>query len=395
MSCDPFLFSSFSRCPWDDSPRVSSRLLRPSQPWTSGLYRKGVVRCERAMPLERRDLAQASAVSAELRGVRAQEREQLVDLNDRFACYIERVRELEHHNRALLAQLEALRRSLGNPSRLQRLYEDEARGLRAQLHEEAVEKSRMEAQRDHVREELARLRERWEDESERRGQAEEALRQTREEASRAVLGNCDGDASLVSLTMEVRFLRKVFTEEEAGLRAELQALAAGRDAVGVPVGGADLSGALREIRSQYEWLAGRNTLAAEDWFRGKMTAAAEVVQRNEEAVRAVRTETAEYRRQLKARSAEVEALRSAIDSLNSQLTELEEAQGKEVTKYQEKIMDLERDIGDAKEEMSRYLREYQELLNVKMALDIEIAAYRKLLEGEEIRLTFSALPALA
>ncbi|KAK2896539.1 hypothetical protein QQF64_005961 [Cirrhinus molitorella] len=390
MSFDPFISSSSLSRRWEDPPSSRSTYRLSRGPLSSSRW--STTRPEPLQRWEQSDLSQASIVNAELLELRAQEREQLVGLNNRFASYIEKVRHLEQQNRVLLLQLEGLRRRQSQPSRVQQLYLQEVRGLREQLHQEAQNKARMEAQREKLRDAHAKLHERWEEEAQRRSRAEAEVQRLREEAGQVALCSCDAEASVVSLAQELAFLKQVFAEEQEGLRVQLQVASL---SVELDTSRPDLSAALREIRAQYESLAGRNMQTAEAWFRGKVASVVELTDKQEEAVRLVREETAEYRRLLQSRSAEVEALRNVIDSLNAQLGELEETQSTDVTKYQEKISDLERDIADAKEEMSRYLREYQDLLNVKMALDVEIAAYRKLLEGEEIRLTYSTLPALA
>ncbi len=278
------------------------------------------------------ELSQAAQISSEFRTVRTQERSQLQDLNDRFAGFIEKVRELEQQNRALEAELLLLRQRHTEPSRLRALYEQEARSLRAAVDEARAEQQAVLGQRERLEQTLSALQGRYDEEVLAREEAEGRLMEARREADQAALAKAELEKSIETLLEELAFLKRIHEGEVAELQAQVQLGV--QVAVESEAATPDLSGALRDIRSQYERLAARNMQAAEEWFRGKVGSMTETVAQHSDAVRSSKDEAGEYRRQLQTRLLEIDACRGLNESLEKQLHEMEEKQSAEIAAMQ-------------------------------------------------------------
>lgn len=169
------------------------------------------------------DLTQSTAVTNELKIIRTNEKEQLQGLNDRFVSFIEKVRNLEQHNKVLEAEVTMLRQRNSEPSRLHELYEQEIRELRARVEELTHEKSQMHLDCVQMNDTLERLREKLEEESRLHEEAENTLKGYRKDVDDATLSHLELEKKVESLLDEIAFLRKVHEEELQELQASLQA----------------------------------------------------------------------------------------------------------------------------------------------------------------------------
>ncbi|KAJ8281758.1 hypothetical protein COCON_G00042770 [Conger conger] len=334
---------------------------------------------------EKLDFSLADAMNQDFLHTRTNEKAELQHLNDRFATYIEKVRFLEQQNQALMVEIERLRGR--EPTRIADMYEQEMQDLRRQVEALTNQRARVEVERDNLADDLQKLKLRLQEEIQQKEEAENNLSAFRADVDAATLARLDLERRIETLQEEIAFLKKIHEEEIRELQNQMQE---SQVQVQMDMSKPDLTAALRDIRVQYEGIAAKNIAEAEDWYKSKVTDLNQAVSKNHDALRHAKQETMEFRHQIQSYTCEIDSLKGTNESLMRQMRELEERFGSEATGYQDSIGRLESEIANMKDEMARHLREYQDLLNVKMALDVEIATYRKLLEGEESRITLPA-----